>query len=710
MGLCSHTRKIMQENKLFIGVIGTGAISDIYLKNMSQKFGNLELEAIASRHFENAVKKAKEYGLKAQTTEELIHNPKVDLIVVLTPVGSHYELIKAALLAGKHVYTEKTITEDLVKAKELIDLANEKGLYLGSAPDTFMGAAYQTAQRAIDSGLIGEVNSFAISANRDNNILLSLYPYLRESGAGVLFDYAVYYITALISLLGPVERVGGITEMPYKTFTNIIPGMPDYGKVMDNPNESRVSAILKMKNGISGTLHIDGNNIITDQAYFSIYGTKGILYMSDPNTFGGEVKFLPYSMDPRIKTDPINLWNFSDYIEDSRGMGIADAANAVLNCKKCRASKELAFHVLEVLESINQGGDKGAFIDIKSFCDKPEPMPLASVPITNIGHASFVAKNMEEMLHFYEDILGMKRLFTLTMNELTDWVEKKYDLSKAEVSELRSRGDLPWIEYLKLADHQYIELFHNIEGEKEPFIDRQDYYGYLKLNYEVDDIEAIKKVLVDAGVEMKQDIRKVVDGALELVVHDPDGNEVQFTQYDKNGLLPLTEKKEHNVCSQVKFTTQVAYNVKDAVNMKNFYCMGLGLRCVKTLTYGDLALYLEEMGAEEELISNLKMIRDEPWIDYIEVAPHQFIELFYTVGATKKERRDLSGYYNYQHLCLEVSDIYEAKEAIMKNGIKLDKDIDLGPDGAYQLWIVDPDGNRIEFMQYTKNSKQLIEK
>jgi predicted dehydrogenase len=80
MDLCNHTRQIMKENKLFVGVIGTGEISDIYLKNISQKFGNLELEAIASKHFENAVKKAKEYGIKAQTTEELIHNPKVDLI------------------------------------------------------------------------------------------------------------------------------------------------------------------------------------------------------------------------------------------------------------------------------------------------------------------------------------------------------------------------------------------------------------------------------------------------------------------------------------------------------------------------------------------------------------------------------------------------------------------------------------------------------
>ena len=125
-------------------VVGCGAISDIYLQNMINRFQNIEVVACCAKHFENAKKKAEKYGIKACTYEEILQNTSIEMVVVLTPASTHYELIKQALMAGKHVYTEKTMTVTLEEAKELISLANEKGLYLGSAPDTFLGAALQT--------------------------------------------------------------------------------------------------------------------------------------------------------------------------------------------------------------------------------------------------------------------------------------------------------------------------------------------------------------------------------------------------------------------------------------------------------------------------------------------------------------------------------------------------------------------------------------
>ena len=133
-----------------VGVIGAGAISDIYLQNMIYTFDQLEVISVAAKHRENARKKAEQYGLEDCTVEEMLADPRIEMVVILTPVGSHYELIKAALLAGKHVYTEKTITDDIVQAEELLALAEEKQLYLGSAPDTFLGAAWQTAKKVID--------------------------------------------------------------------------------------------------------------------------------------------------------------------------------------------------------------------------------------------------------------------------------------------------------------------------------------------------------------------------------------------------------------------------------------------------------------------------------------------------------------------------------------------------------------------------------
>ncbi len=367
----------MSKSKLNVGVIGSGAISNIYIENMINKFDNLEVLAVASKNFENAEKKAKEFNIEAKTTEELINDANIDLIVNLTPVGAHYELIKKSLLAGKHVYTEKTITQNLAEAKELLEIANEKNLFLGSAPDTFMGGAFQSARSAIDSGILGEVNSFAISCNRDNALLQSMFAFLLEPGAGVLKDYAVYHLTALVSLLGSVERVGGVIKTPYKKFTNILPTSPNFGKELDSPNESRVSAILMMKSGVTGTLHIDSDNIIQDQTYFAIYGTKGILYLTDPNGFGGTVKFIPKSIDFTKPVEFLELECKTGFVENSRGIGPSDLAESVLKGKRSnRASKEMAYHVLEVLEGILSCGENGAFIDIKSDFEMPEPMPV----------------------------------------------------------------------------------------------------------------------------------------------------------------------------------------------------------------------------------------------------------------------------------------------------------------------------------------------
>lgn len=363
------------ENKVIgVGIIGAGAISDIYIKNMIEEFDQLRVIAIAANHIDNAKKKAEEFGIEACTVEELLADPRIDMMVNLTPVGAHYELIRAALLAGKHVYTEKTLTEDVKTARELLDLAEERHLYLGVAPDTFLGAAWQTARAAIEDGMLGKIHSFAISANRNNDVLLSLFSFLRQPGAGILFDYGVYYLTALVSLLGPVARVGGIVGSPYPTHKNILPASPDYGKIMDTPNESQVSAVIRLKNGICGTLHMDADCNTKDEAYFAIYGTEGILYLTDPNQFGGAVRFLPNSPDYLNGAEPVTLRSVSKYEDNSRGIGPAEMADAILEGRSNRTSKEMAYHVLEVLSGILSGGEEGSFVDITSTCDIPAPM------------------------------------------------------------------------------------------------------------------------------------------------------------------------------------------------------------------------------------------------------------------------------------------------------------------------------------------------
>lgn len=692
-----------------IGVIGAGMISEVYLQNMIHNYSNLDVMGIADLNMENAKKRAEQFGINAYTVEEMLADSEIEMIVNLTPVNAHYTVVKEALSAGKHVYTEKTIAADTEKAKELLEIAERQGLYLGAAPDTFLGSAYQAARTAIDDGLLGEIHSFVISANRNNEVLLSLVPYLRQPGAGVLLDYGVYYVTALVSLLGPVARVGGVIGKPYKTHTNILPMSPEFGQSMDCPNESQVSAVIQLKSGITGTFHIDTDSNMFDEAVFTIYGTKGILHLSDPNQFGGEVKFQPDYMDPAHPKPQVTLWKFNPYEGNARGIGPSEMADAIAEHRVNRTSKEMAAHVLEVLEAVLNCGEEGKFIEVHSEFSIPQVLPQKPVPVTNIGHITFQLKNEREMVRFYSEVLGMKPLFTLTVSNLAESLKAQYGEQAVEPLKdlLNNAPETPWIQYMKLSDRQYLEFFHNLGMTYGEIENRDEYYGFKKVNYEVDDINELHSKIIEAGVEIKEGVHTTADGSKEFTVLDPDGNEIQFTEYGKDTVIPLKEDNRES-CSSVKYTTQVALQIKDEINMRNFYCRGLGLKKVYSLTYGDLADWMEKNGmVDKKTLDGFRMMAAMPCIDYIEVAPHQYIEFFYCTGQEKKEERDLQKYYGYQHICLEVSDIHAAWDAVIGNGIKPDTEIALGTEGAYQFWMTDPDGNKLELMEYAKGARQL---
>lgn len=375
-----------------VGVIGAGIISEIYLENMTGRFGDrLEVTRIAANHVEHAARRAAQFspavearyghGITACTNAEVYADPEVEMIVNLTPVGAHYGIIRDALNAGKHVYTEKTITDDLAQAAELVKLADDRGLYLGSAPDTFLGAALQTARKAIDDGRLGTVTGFAACANRDNDTLLTLFKFLREPGAGVALDYAVYYMTALVSLLGPVAETAAYIRAPYPAHVNRNPADPEFGKTFDAPNESEISAILRMESGVTGTFTLAGDSILQDKAYFTIHGTKGMLVLCDPNGFGGDVKLIP-NTDFFHPANPINPWEgapeevlppVSIYGDNCRGIGPWEMAGAIREGRPNRASKELAYHVLDVLTAMLRSGAAHTFAEVPSTCGRPEP-------------------------------------------------------------------------------------------------------------------------------------------------------------------------------------------------------------------------------------------------------------------------------------------------------------------------------------------------
>ena len=357
-----------------VGVVGSGIISRIYLENMIRRFRILEVGGVCSAHFDNAKRRAEEFGIPAMTFEEMLADPDIGMIVNLTPAPAHEAIIRQALEAGKHVYTEKVMTTSHESARALADLAAAKGLWLGSAPDTFLGAALQTARRAIDDGLIGEVTSFAFAANRDNGFLTSFFRFLNMPFGGVAYDYAVYYLTALCALLGPVAKVAAAVRAPFPRHADIDPKSQTFGQMIDTPNESEVSAVLTLRSGVSGTAHVNGDSVIEDMHFFAIYGTRGILYLPDPNGFGGEVRLQPnWAYDQPSAPARVLECRFG-YQDNSRGVGPAELAWSIRAGRPARASADMACHVLEVIDGIIESGRTNAFVTIGSDFAKPRPL------------------------------------------------------------------------------------------------------------------------------------------------------------------------------------------------------------------------------------------------------------------------------------------------------------------------------------------------
>lgn len=689
-----------------IGVIGSGSISDIYLTNLTTRFDGLEVVAIASKHLENAREKGEMYGIVACTVEELLAKPEIELVVILTPANTHYQLARSALLASKHVYVEKLMTHQFAKTQELAALAAEKGLYLGGAPDTFLGPAWQTARKVLAERMLGEIQSFSITYHRNNELMMSLFSFLRVPGAGVLHDAGPYYMTALVSLLGPVKRVNGFACGSQPERRGILPGRPGYGEPIKAENENRASAVLQMESGVTGTLLFNGDTVPDEPYAFKIYGTQGVLELSDPNCFGGELKLKRGTVDYRIPSVTDALSNYAPAEEDLRGLGVARMADAI-RAGKPSCMTEYPYHVHEVIEAILSGGAAGHPVDILSRAEAFSDSDRARIPVKNIGHISLQMQKDAEMLHFYGEILGMKKQFTMTVGDSLDFYSSQSAQGSAENRDTyEARRNQPWLTYMKLSDHQFVEFFHANGKEYQIPSAPWSRVGYTKTNFEVEAIQDIRQRLVAAGVELAEDVHPTLDGSLELKVYDPDGNEVQFTQYTETAMLPLAADNREST-SAMTHTAQVAFQVKNVFGMLDFYTRGLGLKKAKTLTYRDLYRHLLEAGAGKEILTPVWQKGDRPWIQYIEVGPRQYIELFSGEGKQLAQLPDLAPYRGYQHLCLEVSDIHKAWEVCQANGVTPVSEISLGPDRSYQFWILDPDGNRIELMQYTDQAWQL---
>jgi predicted dehydrogenase len=353
-----------------IGVAGAGNISKIYFDNLCGMFGRrVKLAAVTDVVFERAEKAAANYGLKAfKSPGEMLKSGNVDIVLNITPPKLHYEVALAAVRAGKHVYNEKPLCSKREEAVELLRAAAEKGVRVGGAPDTFMGAGLQTCRKLIDDGWIGApVAANAVMMGHGPEHWHPSPDFFYKDGGGPMFDMGPYYITALVSLLGPVARVCGSARI--SSMTRTITNQFDYGKLINVEIPTHIAGVLDFAGGPVGTLTTSFDVYNHSLPCIEIYGTEGTLKVPDPNTFGGPVLVRRFR-EPEWSQIPL----LKSYPDNSRGLGITDMAEAIEEGRPHRASSELAFHVLDIMHGIHDASVSGKYYKLKSKCKRPPEM------------------------------------------------------------------------------------------------------------------------------------------------------------------------------------------------------------------------------------------------------------------------------------------------------------------------------------------------
>ena len=346
-----------------VGIVGCGDVTNLYLPGTAP-FTSIELAACTDLDADRAAALSARGGFPAVSLEELLADPTIDIVLVLTPPVAHAAVSRAAIAAGKHVYTEKPLATTRADAAAILAEAAKAGVCVGAAPDTFLGGGLQTARALIDEGAIGTplVTSASVAhlgPERWHPNPGTFY----ATGGGPLLDLGPYYVTALVSLLGPIAAVSAVgrgtgSEREIATGTRA-------GTKVTSEVPTTVIGTLSFESGVVGGLTGSFDVVGTKVPSLEIHGTAGSLSLGDPNRFDGEVRYRALGADA---WEDVPL-RFDGSV--GRGIGLADLIDGIRSGRPHRASGELAFHVLDVLLALEAATSSHREESVTSRCRRP---------------------------------------------------------------------------------------------------------------------------------------------------------------------------------------------------------------------------------------------------------------------------------------------------------------------------------------------------
>ena len=367
-----------------VGLIGCGHIAETYFR-AHKYFNNFRIIKCADINHLAAKKCAIIYKIKALSVKNLLKDKEIEIILNLTVPKAHFEVSKKALLNNKHVYTEKPMAINLKDGKELLKISKRKKLYIGNAPDTFLGGGNQKSKEILEKNFIGKINlgNIIFAYPGVQSYHPNPEPWFAKKEGGPVIDMGPYYLTALVNLLGPAKQVWG--SFMWNKKKRIIGIGPRKGSSIKVLCPTTYLGTIFFNSGAIIRFTLSFDVIAHHRNHIELYGSKGSILVPDPNMFGGSVytckklggtwkehktnkmylgKINIRQKSLRANEAPINA--------NYRGVGLAEMAYCIQNNKKHRCNGDLSFHVLDIIQSIMIAAKKRKRINIKSSCSIPK--------------------------------------------------------------------------------------------------------------------------------------------------------------------------------------------------------------------------------------------------------------------------------------------------------------------------------------------------
>jgi len=365
--------------RLGVGIVGCGNISTAYCE-LAPMYQSIEVRACADVDPNAADSRAAEFGLVACTVDQLMARNDIDIVLNLTVPSAHSDISLQAIASGKHVYSEKPFVLSVEEGLALKLRAKERGLRVGSAPDTFLGGSHQQVRALVDAGAVGKVLS--ATAHVMSHGMEHWHPnpgFFYQPGGGPVLDVGPYYVTNLIQLMGPIAQVRAVSTTPFgerkvtaeeRRVDSVPVGTP-----------TTVHALLEFVSGAVATLGTSWDVRRHSQPFMELHGETGSLSLPDPNFFSGEVSLWrsPEEQESlEVFSHPFGVINFEDNNgvprANYRAAGLADMASAIQENRQHRCNDAVALHAVDVMTSILAAGESGATVELSTTCDRPEAL------------------------------------------------------------------------------------------------------------------------------------------------------------------------------------------------------------------------------------------------------------------------------------------------------------------------------------------------